>query len=301
MPILGSLSTDVFDSQMPTGSHYFGTMYGLKEQHERETASSHVHHFLSNKSTHAHWWQHWNSDFQLTSVNQKRLRQLIPVNLQVIQKENLSPVRPTIKGDFTDAVTVEIPGNKVTQCSKVVTAERGKGILQRVVLLTWQFAKGLRIPRLDCWIIVRFLWNWPPKMHAIPLHMIAVWNFIAGALQSFPFCHSAFTYSFCSEWRLKNQDVDTAVSWFWSRYLQRINVSASKWHKTIRTLTTDQNSTLRKLSDLQFLQMCERPEITVGYPSYSVLGQSPEKRNSTKIQYHMQYQQHAVLIHGLLH
>ena len=51
------LSTYVFDSRTPTGGHYFGIIYCLKEQHERKTASSHVCDFLSNTSTHAHWLQ----------------------------------------------------------------------------------------------------------------------------------------------------------------------------------------------------------------------------------------------------
>ena len=42
----------------------------------RKTASSHIYNFLSNASTHAHWLQSRNSDFQLTSVNKKCLRLL---------------------------------------------------------------------------------------------------------------------------------------------------------------------------------------------------------------------------------
>ena len=53
------------------GSHYFGNICCLKEQHERKTASSHVRDFLLN--THAHWLQCQNSDFWLTFVNQNRL------------------------------------------------------------------------------------------------------------------------------------------------------------------------------------------------------------------------------------
>ena len=40
--MLESLSTDAFDSRTPTGSHYFRIIYCLKEQRERQTASSHV-------------------------------------------------------------------------------------------------------------------------------------------------------------------------------------------------------------------------------------------------------------------
>ena len=68
-----SLKNTCFDSLTPTGSHHFGLIYCLKEQHERKTASSHVRDFLSNTSTHAHWLRCRNSDFRLTSVNEKRL------------------------------------------------------------------------------------------------------------------------------------------------------------------------------------------------------------------------------------
>ena len=68
-----SLSSDGFDSQTPTISHYFGIIYCLTEKHERKTGSSYVRDFLSNTSTHAHWLRCWNRDFRLTSVNQKRL------------------------------------------------------------------------------------------------------------------------------------------------------------------------------------------------------------------------------------
>ena len=71
--LMRELSTDVFDSRTPTGTHYFEIIYCLTEQHERNTASSHVRDFLSNTSTHAHWLPCRNGDFWLTSVNQKRL------------------------------------------------------------------------------------------------------------------------------------------------------------------------------------------------------------------------------------
>ena len=69
-----SLNANMFDSRTPTGRHYFGIIYCLNEQHELQTASSHVRAFLSNTSPHAHWLQCRNSDFRLMSVNQKRLR-----------------------------------------------------------------------------------------------------------------------------------------------------------------------------------------------------------------------------------
>ena len=68
-----TLESDVFYSRTPTGSRYFGIIYCLKEQQKRKTASSHVRDFSSNTSTHAHWLQCRNSDFRLTSSNQKRL------------------------------------------------------------------------------------------------------------------------------------------------------------------------------------------------------------------------------------
>ena len=65
--------SDVFNSRTPTGSHYFGIIYCLKEQHERKTASSQVCDFWSNTSTHAHWLQCRNGGIRQTSANQKRL------------------------------------------------------------------------------------------------------------------------------------------------------------------------------------------------------------------------------------
>ena len=78
---LERLSKDGFDLRTPTGSHYFGIMYCLTVQHERETASSHVRDFLPNTSTHALWLQCRNSDFRLMSVNQKlRAQALLPID-----------------------------------------------------------------------------------------------------------------------------------------------------------------------------------------------------------------------------
>ena len=41
------MSVVTIDSRTLTGRHCFGSIYCLKEQHERQTASSHVHDFLS--------------------------------------------------------------------------------------------------------------------------------------------------------------------------------------------------------------------------------------------------------------